>query len=501
MAKPRPNLEKLTLDKDLDKVNLAEEATHHVMRGLAAPGLAALFLIVSMAIAASYFTGASGIAIVVAAAAFAGYLAMNIGANDVTNNVGAAVGAKAMPMATALAIAAIFEIAGALIAGRKVALTIEAGVVDGTRLVSPEALVWVMMATLISSAAWINIATYARAPVSTTHSVVGGIVGASLAAAGPAVVKWWTIAGITASWSTSPLLGGILAASFLAFLKEFVIYRSDKIAAARRWMPVVLGITAGAFTAYVLVFALVRVAIISLPTGLLAGALVGGACYVLSKPWIRRQSEGLENRNQSLRKLFRLPLIVAAALLSFAHGANDVSNAIGPLSAIVTALGGTISTQKSEAPYWVLLIGALGISLGLLLYGPRLIRVVGRDITRLNPMRAFCVALATAVTVLLASALGLPISSTHTAVGAVFGVGFFREWYTRHSKRRLDHVRRSSGHSDFMETAETNFAEIRRRRLVRRSYFLTIVAAWVITVPASALLSALVYLVLSGLFL
>ncbi|ASY61842.1 putative low-affinity inorganic phosphate transporter [Sinorhizobium sojae CCBAU 05684] len=501
MAKPRPNLEKLTLDKDLDKVNLAEEATHHVMRGLAVPGLAALFLIVSMTIAASYFTGASGIAIVVAAAAFAGYMAMNIGANDVTNNVGAAVGAKAMTMATALAIAAVFEIAGALIAGRKVALTIGAGVVDGTRLDSPEALVWVMMATLISSAVWINIATYARAPVSTTHSVVGGIVGASLVAAGPAVVKWWTIAGITASWSISPLLGGILAASFLAFLKEFVIYRSDKIAAARRWMPVVLGITAGAFTAYVLVFALVRVAIISVPTGLLAGALVGGACYVLSKPWIRRQSEGLENRNQSLRKLFRLPLIVAAALLSFAHGANDVSNAIGPFSAIVTALGGTISTQKSEAPYWVLLIGALGISLGLLLYGPRLIRVVGREITRLNPMRAFCVALATAVTVLLASALGLPISSTHTAVGAVFGVGFFREWYTRHSKRRLDHVRRESGHSDFMEAAETNFAEIRRRRLVRRSYFLTIIAAWVITVPASALLSALVYLVLSSLFL
>ncbi|ODR88894.1 inorganic phosphate transporter [Sinorhizobium alkalisoli] len=501
MAKLRPSLETPTLDKDLDKVSLAEEATQFIMRGLAAPGLAALFLIVSMAIAASYFTGASGLATVIAAAAFAGYLAMNIGANDVTNNVGAAVGARAMTMATALAIAAVFEIAGALIAGRKVALTIEAGVVDGSRLVSPDALVWLMMAVLISSAAWINIATYARAPVSTTHSVVGGIVGASLAAAGPDAVKWWTIAGITASWSISPLIGGILAACILAFLNEFVVYRSDKIAAARLWMPVALGVTAGAFTAYVLVFALVRVAIISLPTSLLAGALVGGTCYVLSKPWIRRHSEGLENRNQSLRKLFRLPLIAAAALLSFAHGANDVSNAIGPLSAIVAAEDGMISSQKSEAPYWVLLIGAFGISLGLLLYGPRLIRVVGQEITRLNPMRAFCVALATAATVLFASALGLPISSTHTAVGAVFGVGFFREWYTRHSKRRLEHVRRKSGHSDPTQAVETNFAEIRRRRLVRRSYLLTIVGAWVITVPASALLSALVYLVLSGLVL
>lgn len=179
-----------------------------------------------------------------------------------------------------------------------------------------------------------------------------------------------------------------------------------------------------------------------------------------------------------------------------------MSNAIGPLSAIVSAVNGTISTARSEAPFWVLLIGALGISMGLLLYGPILIRVVGEEITRLNPMRAFCVALATAVTVLLASALGLPISSTHTAVGAVFGVGFFREWYIRHSRRRLEYIRRRTGQTGFMgEAIETNFAEVRRRRLVRRSYFLTIVAAWVITLPASALLSALVYRLLAGLFL
>ncbi|WP_046118512.1 inorganic phosphate transporter [Ensifer aridi] len=501
MVKPRPRLEKLTIDKDLDKFSLAEEASHHVMRRLAAPGLAALFLILSMGFAASYFTGASGMAVVIAAAAVAGYMAMNIGANDVTNNVGAAVGAKAMSMATALSIAAVFEIAGALIAGRRVTLTIEAGIVDGTQLLSAETLVWVMMSALISSAIWINIATYSRAPVSTTHSIVGGIVGAGLAAAGFASVKWWSIAGITASWSVSPLLGGAIAALILAFLKEFVIYRDDKIAAARRWMPVVLGVTAGSFTAYVAVFALDQVTFVSLPTALLIGVLAGAACYVLSKPWIHRQSEGLDNRNQSLRKLFRLPLIFSAALLSFAHGANDVSNAIGPLSAIVSAVNGVVSTARSDAPFWVLLIGALGISLGLTLYGPLLIRVVGEEITRLNPMRAFCVALATAITVLLASALGLPISSTHTAVGAVFGVGFFREWYTRRSKRRLEYVRRRTGHADFMEKVETNFAEVRRRRLVRRSYFLTIVAAWVITVPVSALLSAVVYFILSGLFL
>ncbi|MDK1378599.1 MULTISPECIES: anion permease [unclassified Sinorhizobium] len=499
MAKPR--LEKLTLDKDLDKLSLAEEASHHVMRKLSAPGLALLFLMLSMGFAAYYFTGAAGTTVVVTAAAVAAYMAMNIGANDVTNNVGAAVGAKAMTMATALGIAAVFEIAGALIAGRKVTLTIEAGIVDGAQLVSADALVWVMMAALLSSAIWINIATYSRAPVSTTHSIIGGIIGAGLAAAGLGSVKWWALAGITASWTVSPLLGGAIAALFLAFLKEFVIYRGDKIAAARRWMPVVLGVTAGSFTAYVAVFGLVHLALISLTTGLLIGVVAGIGCYVLCKPWIHRQSEGLDNRNQSLRKLFRLPLIFSAALLSFAHGANDVSNAIGPLSAIVSAVDGVISTAQSEAPFWVLLIGALGISMGLLLYGPLLIRVVGEEITRLNPMRAFCVALATAVTVLLASAVGLPISSTHTAVGAVFGVGFFREWYTRHSVRRREYVRHKTGHIDFMEKAEANFAEVRRRRLVRRSHFLTIVAAWVITLPASALLSAFVYLILASLFL
>lgn len=501
VARPRISLEKQTLDKDLDKFSLAEEASRHVRRGLAAPGLAALFLLLSMAFAASFVTASASAPIIIAAAAIAGYMAMNIGANDVTNNVGAAVGAKAMSMATALAIAAVFEAAGAMLAGRQVALTIEAGIVYGEAVIGPQTVVWVMMSALASAAAWINIATYSGAPISTTHSIIGGIAGAGIAAAGFSSVQWWSLAGITLSWSVSPLLGGAIAAAILAFLKEFIIYREDKIAAARRWMPVMLAVTAGCFTAYLAVIALVQVAAISLSTGLAAGFVAGLAVYIQAKPWIYRQSEGLDNRNQSLRRLFQLPLIVAAALLSFAHGANDVSNAIGPLSAIVSALDGVITTEKSPAHLWELAIGAFGISVGLSLYGPKLIRVVGEEITKLNPMRAFCVALATAVTVLLASALGLPISSTHTAVGAVFGVGFFREWYMRRSMRRLEYVRRKTGHTGFMESTETNFAEVRRRRLVRRSHFLTIVAAWVITVPASAALSAVVYLILSSIFM
>jgi PiT family inorganic phosphate transporter len=196
-----------------------------------------------------------------------------------------------------------------------------------------------------------------------------------------------------------------------------------------------------------------------------------------------------------------MPLILSAALLSFAHGANDVSNVVGPLSAIVANVNGLAILETTHVPLWVMLIGALGISSGLLLFGPKLIRVVGEEITKLNPMRAYCVAFATAITVLLATSLGLPVSTTHTAVGAVFGIGFFREWYTRNSKRRLEYVRQKTGHMDFERRVAHSPEELHRRRLVRRSHFMTIVAAWIITVPFSALLSAVVYSVLAALFI
>jgi inorganic phosphate transporter, PiT family len=216
-------------------------------------------------------------------------------------------------------------------------------------------------------------------------------------------------------------------------------------------------------------------------------------------PMVARQSVGLENRYQSLRKLFRLPLIFSAALLSFAHGANDVANAIGPLSAIVHAASANEIAAKVEIPLWVMCIGAIGISLGLLLFGPRLIHLVGEQITKLNPMRAYCVALSAAITVIIASWLGLPVSSTHIAIGGVFGVGFFREWYTRNSKRRSQYMQMKAGNAAIEAKApETSPEEMRRRYLVRRSHFMTIVAAWIITVPAAALLAAGLYEILAA---
>lgn len=344
-----------------------------------------------------------------------------------------------------------------------------------------------MMAALISAALWVNLATIVGAPVSTTHSVVGGVMGAGIAAAGLSAVNWPTMGAIAASWVISPLLGGVIAAGFLWLIKAKIIYQDDKIAAARRWVPVLIGIMAGAFAAYLALKGLKRVMKIDMQTALLIGLALGVLCYLVSRPLVRRQSEGLENRNKSLKVLFGIPLVLSAALLSFAHGANDVANAVGPLAAIVHATEFGDFAAKVAIPTWVMVIGALGISFGLMLFGPKLIRMVGSQITKLNPMRAYCVALSAAITVIIASWLGLPVSSTHIAVGGIFGVGFFREW---HSDRRAALARKSKG------TKTIGAEERHKRKLVRRSHFMTIIAAWVITVPAAAAMSATIYFVL-----
>jgi PiT family inorganic phosphate transporter len=232
-----------------------------------------------------------------------------------------------------------------------------------------------------------------------------------------------------------------------------------------------------------------KVVKIDLASAATIGLAVGVLGWMLSVPVIVRQSEGLENRKKSLKRLFAVPLVISAALLSFAHGANDVANAVGPLAAIVHAVAeGDTGATKVAIPLWVMVIGAGGISFGLVLFGPKLIRMVGSEITKLNPMRAYCVALSAALTVIVASWLGLPVSSTHIAVGAVFGVGFFREWHAERRARALGLVKGKVVPPD----------ERRRRKLVRRSHFLTVAAAWVITVPASAGLSALIFAVLNA---
>lgn len=495
MAQPPNNRMKPTLDKDLDKLTLVEEAGFHLTRGLTAVGLGLLFLMLSALVASVFVMDQPGAGIVFAAVIIGAYMAMNIGAKDVANNVGPAVGAKALPLAAALIIGAICEVMGAVITGGNVVETISSGIINTRSIPESSIFAWAMLSALMTAALLVNLSNYLKAPISTTHTVVGGVAGAGTAAYGFAAVDWFSLSRIAMTWVATPFISAFFAILLLAFINKYIIYRTDKIAAARTWVPVLIGIMSGVFTAYLIWVGLHHVVTVSYQTAILSGLAVGVISWRLCIPLIAKQSQGLENRNQSLRKMFQWPLILAAGLMSFAHGANDVSNAIGPVVAIVRATQGVVVSETDRAPEWVMLIGAFGLSCGILLFGPRLIRLVGEQITKLNPMRAFCISVSTALTVLVASRFGMPVSTTHTAIGAVFGVGFFREWYMERARQRLE-----TGSDRQVEDTE-NSSEVSRRYLVRRSHFMTIIAAWIITVPVSAALSATCYGIMYILFI
>ena len=492
---------KSVLDKDLQRVSGLEDATQDLSRALAAPGIALVFLLLA-AVWASYAVANSPMSyLVVIAAAIAGYMALNVGANDVANNMGPAVGSKALTMGGALLIAAIFEAAGALLAGGDVVNTVARDLLIGDAI-PPAQFVLLMMAALLASALWVNLATYIGAPFSTTHAVVGGVVGAGVAESGIGNVAWPVIGTIAASWVISPVMGGLFAALLLLLIKHTITDRIDKVSAARIWVPIIVAGMTGIFAMYIATKGLSRIWKPDLSVVLALGIGFAALGWIGAMPLVRMQSIGMENRKKHVSTLFRLPLVVAAALLSFAHGANDVANAIGPFAAIVTTLqSGQMEASGLALPFWVLAIGAIGISLGLALFGPRLIRTVGEQITKLNEIRAYCVALSAAVTVLVASALGLPVSSTHIAVGGIFGVGFLREYYSR---RDLDFaaVPIHAKHVDpaalnaTPEDALSRERKSERRKLVRRQHVTGIAAAWIITVPASAVLAAVLFWIL-----
>lgn len=505
---PKP---KTTLDKDLKKIAKVEAAAQAQGQAMARVGLAMLFLL-AVWIFTSMAGGPGFSPFVVAAAVIGGYMAMNIGANDVANNVGPAVGSKAMTLTVAILIAATFEAGGALLAGGDVVSTIKKGIIDPSFMPDAGTFMTAMMAALLAAALWLNLATFVGAPVSTTHSIVGGVMGAGIAATGFAAVNWGTMAKIAASWVVSPLLGGVIAAAFLLFIKKKVLNKADKIAAAKRWVPVVVAVMAGAFTMYLMNKGVKKLYKASWTEIIVAGIAVYAVAWGLMRMRVAKRAATLENRRKSVNQLFVVPLIFSAALLSFAHGANDVANAVGPLAAIVSASGSGEIVVKAGIPLWVMLVGAMGISVGLMLFGPKLIKTVGQEITKLNPVRAFCVALSAAITVIIASALGLPVSSTHIAVGGVFGVGFLREYLYRPQARAG--VRPSPLASTEAglhggvatlesvtpelttlspEAAEKAHRKFRQRKLVRRQHAWTIAAAWVITVPLAAILAAVLF--------
>jgi len=490
------------------------------------------------------------------AALFGAYMAMNIGANDVANNVGPAVGSKALTMGGAIAIAAIFEAAGALIAGGDVVKTIKKGIIDIAAFGGhTDSFIWAMMAALLAAALWLNFATMVKAPVSTTHSIVGGVMGAGIAAAGFGIVAWGTMAKIAASWIISPVLGGIIAAIFLFAIKKTIVYKDDKIKAANVWVPIFVAIMSWAFVTYLTLKGLKKVwphivdIFTFLPdtskpsflTASLMGLCVAVLVYVFVKKKMKNSPKVIENSRDGVNILFTVPLIFSAALLSFAHGANDVANAIGPLAAINDAVMTGGISSSAGIPLWVMGVGAIGIAIGLALYGPKLIKTVGSEITELDQMRAFSIAMAASITVIIASQLGLPVSSTHIAIGGIFGVGFLREYLDKtnfkdvieedkkrlieqksilkayakelkriekkEDKRKKDYQRIAKLYS-LLEEESAAVKEAKRQlktdkqvQYVKRDAVKKIIAAWVITVPAAALLSAAIYFMIRGIVL
>lgn len=485
-------------------------------------------------------------------AIFGGYMAMNIGANDVANNIGPAVGANTITIFGAVIIAAIFEAAGSLIAGGDVVGTIKNGIIDPKLINDTNTFIWLMMAALLAGAIWINVATASGAPVSTTHAIVGGVAGSGIAAAGFDVVNWAKMGEIAFSWVLSPFLGGVVAAGFLLFIKRSILHQKDMQAAAERIVPWMIAIMTWSFGTYIILKGVQQLIKVNFLTASAISLIFAIATYFLVKSSMLKSSDQTNDR-ASINKFFNIPLIFSAALLSFAHGANDVANAIGPLAGIYDALTTGGISSKAGIPLWVMAVGALGIVVGLALYGPKLIKTVGSEITELDQIRAFCVAMSAALTVIIASQMGLPVSSTHIAVGAVFGVGFLREYLMREQGKgielsdedlrqikideemhKLEEYKHSleslgklknvdpllvkrlmgkineeksiinkvyEGELELSKIEKKALKAVRKHELVKRSALKMILAAWLITVPASALLSAMFYFMIRGILL
>ena len=503
-------------------------------------GAAVLFLLVvgvyaSLTGASTASLTSSAMWLLIVAAAVGAYMAMNIGANDVANNMGPAVGSGAMTMGWAIVVAAVFEALGAIVAGGDVVGTIKGGIIDPDAISDPALFAWVMFSALLAGALWLNLATALGAPVSTTHSIIGAVMGAGIAAGGWGLVNWDTIGAIVISWVISPLMGGAMAAGFLYVIKRSVTYRSDKTEAASRVVPVLISIMVWAYTTYMLVKGLGQVVKVEILVALLAGAAVAIVVWWLIRKQIARMAMRQDNSKDGVNRLFTWPLVCSAALLSFAHGANDVANAIGPLAAIYEAVKEGAIATKAGTPLWIMVLGALGLAVGLALYGARLIRTVGKEITELDNMRAYAIAMSATLTVIIASQLGMPVSTTHISIGAVFGVGFLRELLkvnyakmeavvfaghqgadradveaylhrfeaaeVKEKKRMLADMKRraklreSAEGAVFAKKEQKALKKAYKKEIVKRSAVMRIVAAWIVTVPATAVLAALLFFI------
>ena len=366
------------------------------------------------------------------AVVFGVFMAWGIGANDVANAMATSVGSKALTIKQAIVVAAIFEFLGAVLAGGEVTSTIRKGIVDAELLADrPEQLVYGMLAALLAAGTWLLIASRNGWPVSTTHSIVGATVGFAAVGIGFDAVQWNTVGNIVMSWVASPLTAGLIAYLLYRSVQSLILFQEDPVARARRYVPVYIFLAAFTVTLVTILKGLKHVGLdLSMRDSYLLAfafavviALIGSVFVQRIKPDPKAEKA---QHFHTVERIFGVLMIITACAMAFAHGSNDVANAIGPLAAVISiAQTGNVSAT-SAVPIWVLVLGGAGIVVGLATYGRHVIATVGNKITQLTPSRGFAAGVAAATTIVIASGTGMPISTTHTLVGAVLGVGLAR---------------------------------------------------------------------------
>ncbi len=412
-----------------------------------------------------------GTLFIVVTAVFGLLMAFGIGANDVSNAMGTSVGSGTITAKQAILVAMVFEFAGAYLAGGEVTETIKSGIIDPMEFVAtPDILLLGMMGSLLSAGVWLLIASFMGWPVSTTHSIIGAIIGFACVTIGPHAVEWGSIKGIVGSWFITPIVSGIIAYTIFTSTQKFIFDTETPLENAKKFGPYYMGLTAFIITIVTITKGLKHVGLhLTTTETVLISALISIASIIFCHFYFR--SESFKNRVQGgtfggVEKVFSILMLLTACSMAFAHGSNDVANAIGPLSAVVSIVEnhGQI-VAKTHLAWWILPLGATGIVIGLAVMGYKVMGTIGTGITDLTPSRGFSAEFATAITVVVASGTGLPISTTQTLVGAVLGVGFARG------------------------IAALNLTVIRN-----------IFASWIVTLPAGAMLSIVFYYLLSAIF-
>lgn len=415
-----------------------------------------------------------GMVFLILAIVFGFFMAWGVGANDVANAMGTSVGSKALTVKQAIIIAIVFEFFGAWLAGSEVTSTIRKGIVDTSLLEGePQLLIYGMLSSLLAAGIWLAVASSKGWPVSTTHSIVGAIVGFAAVGISFDAVEWAKVGEIAASWVVSPLLAGSIAFALFWSVKLLILNSDQPLESAMKYIPIYMFAVGFMIGMVTLVKGLKHVlkdnaVILGLPEILGIAAFFGLAATIIGIALLRSLNNDNSNdqpEEKRVERVFGVLMIFTACSMAFAHGSNDVANAIGPIAAIFSVVESGAVAAKSEVPSWVLLIGASGIVVGLATYGYKVIGTVGRRITELTPSRGFAAELGAAGTVVIASFFGLPISTTHTLVGAVIGVGL------AHSAEKVD------------------FKVLR-----------TIALSWIITIPVGAALSIFFFYVIKAIF-